>query len=109
MEIIKADNSWQNETVSNATLRDPDLAGAFLGALESIDPARAALWASEAALALITCNWDGDRLNTADTVSEILVELQDLLNERAPEGYHFGSIEGDGACFGFWENEPEDD
>ena len=33
------------------------------------------------------------------------------LNEYAPDGYYFGALEGDGACFGFWklsDNEYED-
>jgi hypothetical protein len=32
----------------------------------------------------------------------------DALNEVAPENTSFGSSEGDGASFGFWENDLED-
>jgi hypothetical protein len=34
--------------------------------------------------------------------SESLAELHDALNSAAPDGFQFGSEEGDGACFGFW-------
>ena len=41
-------------------------------------------------------NWN-DQL-----ASESLAELHDALNSAAPDGFQFGSEEGDGACFGFW-------
>lgn len=31
-------------------------------------------------------------------------ELYDLMNDIAPDGYYFGSSEGDGACIGFFNN-----
>jgi hypothetical protein len=31
-----------------------------------------------------------------------LAELSDALNSAAPDGFHFSSQDGDGACFGFW-------
>jgi len=47
--------------------------------------------------------WDSDRVNT------FLNEgLFDALNEVAPEGTYFGSAEGDGASFGFWDAEDSD-
>lgn len=36
-------------------------------------------------------------------------DLFELLEEICPEGWWFGSQEGDGACFGFWEVESECD
>jgi len=47
--------------------------------------------------------WDSDR------VSFFLNEgLFDALNEVAPAGTFFGSAEGDGASFGFWDAEDSD-
>ena len=37
-----------------------------------------------------------------------LEQIFDYMNEIAPEGYYFGSQEGDGALFGFWENRKEE-
>ena len=34
-------------------------------------------------------------------------DIFNLFNEIAPDGYYFGNIEGDGACFGFFKYEAE--
>lgn len=39
----------------------------------------------------------------------IFEEICDYLDEIAPEGAHFGTQEGDGACYGFWEDEPAEE
>lgn len=39
----------------------------------------------------------------------IFEEICDYLDEIAPEGAHFGTQEGDGACYGFWKNEAEEE
>jgi hypothetical protein len=33
---------------------------------------------------------------------DFLQELCDVLDSHAPDGAYFGSLEGDGSCFGFW-------
>ena len=40
-----------------------------------------------------------------DAQPDIFEEICDYLNEVAPEGVHFGTQEGDGACYGFWKDE----
>lgn len=40
--------------------------------------------------------------------SYIVDELADELDKIAPEGYYFGASEGDGACYGFWEVDPNE-
>jgi hypothetical protein len=39
----------------------------------------------------------------------LLEGLFDALNEIAPTGCSFGASEGDGASYGFWRFEPEDE
>jgi hypothetical protein len=39
--------------------------------------------------------------------AELFDEICDHLNDIAPEGLEFGAIEGDGACFGFWDIEED--
>ena len=41
--------------------------------------------------------------------SELVNDLMDALNEYAPDGCYFGSIEGDGSDFGFWADEEDDE
>lgn len=36
-------------------------------------------------------------------------EIFEAMDEISPAGFHFGSHEGDGSDFGFWENEPDED
>ena len=40
--------------------------------------------------------------DAAELMSEIVSELMDALNSYAPPNMYFGSIEGDGADFGWW-------
>lgn len=40
-----------------------------------------------------------------EEASELLLCLFDLLQEKSPEGFYFGSHPGDGALFGFWLSE----
>ena len=37
--------------------------------------------------------------------TSIFEEICDHLDEIAPEGAHFGTQEGDGACYGFWKTD----
>ena len=46
-------------------------------------------------------------LRESDERQELLVDLWDALQELEPEGYYFGSVEGDPACIGFFEVDTE--
>ena len=40
-----------------------------------------------------------------DAASELITDLFDALDAIAPDGMYFGSLEGDGCDYGFWEME----
>lgn len=101
-------------TVSEATLRSQDLLPKMLDALKEVAPeAHQQLMVPACGFAAVPAHalededaewWDSEEC------SWLLNEtLFDALNEHAPEGYCFGSHEGDGACFGFWKIEEDDD
>ena len=86
-------------TVSSDTLDNEELFDAFLGALNGLDSEAAAKFRGE---------WLGD-LDTDDdfeafyeSCSDAIAELQNLLNDYAPPFCRFGTLEGDGADFGYW-------
>jgi hypothetical protein len=94
-----------NASVSCGTLRTQDLVTTFLEIIRNTEefdrlaheiPARA--WRDVNAE-----YWDSEDAHF------LLSELFDLLNEFAPPGYYFGSLEGDGADFGFWREYEEND
>ena len=94
---------WIGSVIS-ATLREQDLIPAFEGVLDIAgveydrpDSVDKLLLGQE----LTDAEWEevGFYLNES---------LFDLLNEIAPKGTYFGSHPGDGADFGFWEEEDEE-
>lgn len=91
-----------NETVIHATLRPQDLITAFMEAIRSTPEAMQfnipihALEDDEADF------WDSE--DASYFLNEVLFEV---LNNYAPEGYYFGSTEGNGSDFGFWKIEDE--
>jgi hypothetical protein len=86
--------------VSTGTLNPDDLISAFIPVLKELDADRChKLIMSQPA----TFRTDPDAL------SEFLMELTDALEDCAPAGYRFGTHEGDGADFGFWETGDEFD
>lgn len=98
-------------SISTGTLRDRDLLPTFLAELDALDSADSTRFAEARALAdrLESENedsildWeysdDADRDEVAYLINEV---LPDALNEYAPPHTYFGTLEGDGADFGFW-------
>lgn len=105
--------------VSEGTLRDEDLISAFAGELDYYVK-RLKLGRDQRkrfAKLVRECNGaeiDDNGLaiisdNEPFDASELVSELQDALNEIAPPYCHFGTTEGDGACFGFWSSIEDSD
>ena len=91
----------------HATMRSCDLAPAFLEAIKET-PEHARIMKSinneDSDLRVIT---DPEVTNTderweTEEMSFFIIELFDILNAYAPEGYYFGSHPGDGSDYGYW-------
>lgn len=90
------------DTISEGTLRTADLLFAFNWALADTPCAGDAdLVALRAEAAKCAQEINDGREENEDDI-EILAELENALNDAAPEYCYFGAHEGDGACFGFW-------
>lgn len=100
-------------TVSHGTLRSEDLIIAFLPILEDLD--------KSAFLQVVNgdepkdtqiiglLHIDGSTTlpdHLQEAASELVEWMIEHLDAVAPDGYRFGTTEGDGSDFGFWE-EPE--
>ena len=81
-------------TVIEGTLQPAPLLCAFLDELKRLNPEEAAEFAAM---------WH-DHYSPGEAVWA----LMDAINDYAPEGYYFGAHPGDGADFGWWEAENDD-
>ena len=109
-------------SISEATLNPKHLIPRFVAVLEQADPSHPLVseWREVERATVTLAEWmgwddpadyaeDGLNLFDAERASYFLNDsLFDALNEVAPEGTYFGSAEGDGASFGFWDM-PEDE
>ena len=98
-------------TLIHGTLRDEDLLQAFSDELARIDePKFSEVIKADAHLFAESANLTAAEIveQLGEYVTDVINDLMDALNEYAPTGYYFGSIEGDGSDFGFWAIEDED-
>jgi hypothetical protein len=98
-------------TISHGTLRPQDLLPRFLEALYALDPKAAEPYGvtpdgfppiPDHALEDEGAEW----WDTEDC-AYVLERVTEKLEESAPEGTYFGTLEGDGSDFGFWPLESE--
>lgn len=99
-------------SVSHGTLREQDLLPAFWEVLldlaperidhETIERERRAYLAFSGAYDVDPDYSVADAQSEVEQASHFLHWLQGQLDELAPDGYYFGTIEGDGSDFGFW-------
>ena len=88
-------------TLIHGTLRNEDLAHAFMSELDRLDD-------HDDTIANLVAEVDSVNDWESELGSELVNEMIDALSEYAPDGYYFGAIEGDGSDFGFWAIEDED-
>lgn len=92
-------------TISEATLRPEHLIPAYLGALDGIRLSQV----ERATIRQINRRWVMLKClvlteEQIDEVSEMLDDLTAILESHTPDYAYFGTLEGDGACFGVWPN-----
>lgn len=95
-------------TIIHGTLRPQDLIPAFLDALSVAGPdayAQLVMGPFGAVPAYVFDEGDDSDWWTSEAATDLIAQLEEALNEAAPEGHYFGSHPGDGADFGFWEIE----
>lgn len=97
-------------SVSHGTLKEEDLIHATLAELIKVNPSahdkifqdtdyqQILWWCKE---------FDSVPAGSEETAQWLIDEAIDALNEVAPEGYYFGSHEGDSSDLGWWEHETE--
>ena len=101
--------------ISTGTLLTRDLILAFevaLSTLAKTDKIAAAYEAGRALTPFIPTYAREDRDSEwwdSEAAGWELEELFNMLCEVAPEGTYFGAHEGDGACFGFWDEDISND
>jgi hypothetical protein len=93
---------FQLGSISTGTLKTEDLIHTFTDTLEALSPN--GRWHGGSHTELIS---DGKLAIIPDTEQfdtdyEVLNDIQDALNELCPPFVYFGTLEGDGADFGFW-------
>ena len=99
-------------TLIHGTLRTQDLLQAFADELDRLrdrtDPTNSDADAVTDAYELLNGGvTDSD--DAATTMQEALYAVEARLELYAPDGVYFGSIEGDGADFGFWTDEDSEE
>jgi hypothetical protein len=95
-------------TISRGTLRPQDLIPALLNALRTAGPdayAQTVMGPFGAVPSYVFDEGDDSEWWVSEAASDLIAQLEDALNEAAPEGYYFGAHPGDGSDFGFWEVE----
>lgn len=92
-------------SISHGTLRPQDLLRTFARELERLDGSNGYYALLNEARGLadeLDNDGSGGGFGPREAAGEVIDELSEQLNARAPEGFYFGAHEGDGADFGFW-------
>lgn len=88
--------------VSEGTMRSEDLIPKFLNVLKTYGKDKYDAYVKENPEVLDLEGMDDE------TMGYVFDELFDRLDEIAPDGFYFAAHPDDGACYGFWEVEPDE-
>ena len=114
-EIINQIVMNNGMSVSHATMRNEDLIPTFVSVLFKLNPSKVRnLWQSDENLLQALCDKSAEIETSkeyweSDDATEVCEWLFDSLNAESPNGFYFGSNEGDLCDYGFWRNESDDD
>lgn len=91
-------------SISSGTLRDDDLLSAFAAELDYQAERNRPYdqFAAHKELVAEAEVFDPENPDNECDAGDIIAKLEDALQEFAPPYCYFGSLEGDGADFGFW-------
>lgn len=109
MEYTKLDDKFKNRSISVGTLNNAHLLETFMEFILETYPEKADELIKEYNIPedkTFEKFAEENHLLTAELVNE---DIYYFLNDVAPEGCYFGSLEGDGADIGFWEILEEED
>jgi hypothetical protein len=95
-------------TISEGTLRPEDLIPAYISVLEDLRLTKAER-AQLFSIQRRTKIYERDDDWTLDQASYDLDDLISIIENHLPDYSYFGSLEGDGACFGVWATIPDSD
>lgn len=103
MRYLVASNYVTPGAISWGTLKSEDLMKAFADEIDRLS-------AYSPSVMYEAYEWlEGNHEQQGDeqAASEIVNDLIDWLDSQCPKGLYFGTAEGDGTEFGFWETEEE--
>lgn len=83
-------------TIIHGNLRPSALVPAFMDELRERNPGRLSELVCDHFRDIIRDGWSDE------DIFFLLEDLEEALNDEAPEGAYFGAHPGDGADFGFW-------
>ena len=84
--------------ISNATLRKEHLIPSFISKLRNVRLSRT----SRAKINKIKSNMKKEDYYDSEEADWDMEELEHIMDEACPPYCYFGTLEGDGACFGVW-------
>jgi hypothetical protein len=103
--LMELDDSWANSVISEGTLKTDDLITKLLNFIADQNEGLASEITNEWVDVIKGILSLDNETRDFDQEQELLEHLFNVMDAIAPEGCVFGSHDGDGACFGFWEVE----